>query len=219
MVARSQDIRSRLAAALDAASAEELLALTEREAVAIGALHVELDQGGRGVLKAIWDYCGRWRAEGGPHAREENRERVFSMADRMPRFSLDPPAPRYKIRVRPALLSWDDTRTKHFRGMLIQVLRQAPQPVRSAASTPPKGERTRAPQVEAREQDVLRALPRPDGTPLKSQAELVKRLARTVSSGGWSQPTISRTLANLRTRGLVEEKRLRRTPRGDKDAS
>jgi hypothetical protein len=72
--------------------------------------------------------------------------------------------------------------------------------------------------VKAREQDVLRALPASDETPLKWQTELEARLARTVSGGGWSQPTISRTVNDLKRRGLIEEARLKRTRKGDSEA-
>lgn len=217
VVHESDDVWRRLKAALDADTAEQLLAMFQQEALGLGALESQLEPEARQHFRQVWNYVARWKAEGGPHPELRTRERHRGGASHMP--LLGTVQPTYRTRVNPALPAWNDPGMLRIRGRLVGVLERGE--VRSDAKAPisPTPEtaarRKRLDKVAAREHDVLSALPPAHQAPLKTQIELAQRLARA-GSPNWDRRTIARSLQGLRDAGLVDAERLRRTAAGDR---
>lgn len=206
--------------ALHADTVEELLILVEQDSLVLGVLEGQLGPEGRRFLRQFWSYCARWKAEGGPHMEQRTRERVRGLADRIPLLGRRQPS--YRVVVRASLPPWDDPRTRRLRGQFVGILEEPIQPAGTGASEPPRmrapSVRPRLDKVQAREDDILSALPASNLPPLKTQTELAQKLART-GSPSWDRRTLGRSIRVLRDNGLVDGTRLRRSAKGDRHVS
>lgn len=114
------DFPGRLLAALRAAAADELLALHGKDSLEFGALVSLLDERGRAALVAVWRYCSRWKAEGGPHPEARERVRVRSVEDDViGLWQLSPGPDRLVTRIKKELPEWEAEPVRYMRGRLV----------------------------------------------------------------------------------------------------